>query len=62
MFKIYFVILLIVIIFCFSNVKADEPKIEYWPNGNKKSESEMKDGIENGKRIFWFKSGAKNIE
>lgn len=49
-------------LFCISIVKADDPRIEYWPNGNKKSEYEMKDGKENGKSTTWYEDGSKKSE
>ena len=61
MFKKY-LMLLTVVIFCTSIVRADEPLIYYWPNGKKKSEEEVKEGIENGKSTYWYESGSKKSE
>ena len=47
---------------CFSISYADEPKIENWPNGKKKIESEMKNGLKNGKSMSWYENGAKESE
>ncbi len=36
--------------------------VEYWSNGQKKSEDEYQDGKENGKGIAWFENGQKLVE
>lgn len=42
--------------------KTDENKINFWPNGKKRSEYEIKNGKANGKGNMWYENGAKEFE
>ena len=49
--------LFLICTFVYINICAEDPRIEYWPNGNKKSQFEMKDGKENGISTNWYEDG-----
>ena len=61
MFKKYQILFAFILI-CFSIVRADGVKIEKWPNGKKKSESQIKGGKANGKVSEWYENGNKKSE
>ena len=51
--KLFFIFLIIVHV----DLLLAQPQIQNWENGNKKSEENFKNGIQEGKSTYWYQNG-----